>query len=42
MEYLDIRTADGKKTGQIKAREKVHEDGDLHGTSHVWIARKDE
>lgn len=42
MEYLDIRTADGKKTGQIKAREKVHEDGDLHGTSHVWIARKNE
>lgn len=42
MEYLDIRTKDGKKTGNIKEREKIHEDGDIHGTSHVWIVRKNE
>ena len=40
MEYLDIRTKDGKITGEVKERDKVHEDGDIHGTSHVWIARK--
>lgn len=42
MEYLDIRTKDGRRTGQIKERKKVHEDGDIHGTSHVWIARQNE
>ena len=41
MEYLDIRTSDGVPTGQVKEREKVHEDGDIHGTSHVWIVRAD-
>ncbi len=40
MEYLDIRTKDGKITGEVKERDKVHEDGDIHGTSHVWIALK--
>ena len=39
MEYLDIRTKDGRVTGEVKERTKVHEDGDIHGTSHVWIAR---
>lgn len=38
-EYLDIRTADGKVTGEVKARTAVHTDGDLHGTSHVWLIR---
>lgn len=42
MEYLDIRTPDGVPTGKVKEREKVHEDGDIHGTSHVWIAGIDE
>lgn len=40
MEYFDIRTADGKVTGQVKERSQVHRDGDLHGTSHVWLVRK--
>ena len=40
MEYLDIRNIDGTLTGKCKERGKVHKDGDLHGTSHVWIARK--
>jgi 8-oxo-dGTP diphosphatase len=42
MEYLDIRTSDGKVTGQVKERTLVHQDGDLHGTSHVWIIRHKE
>lgn len=40
MEYFDIRNSDGRITGEIKERTKVHEDGDLHGTSHVWIMRQ--
>lgn len=42
MEYFDIRNEDGTITGKVKERSKVHEDGDLHGTSHVWISRKNE
>lgn len=40
MELLDIRDREGRLTGQVKEREKVHEDGDLHGTSHVWVLRE--
>lgn len=40
MEYLDIRTPDGKVTGEIKERTLVHTDGDIHGTSHVWLIRR--
>lgn len=40
MEYFDIRNRDGSLTGRIKERTRVHEDGDIHGTSHVWIVRK--
>lgn len=40
MEYLDIRDEHGNLTGEVKERERVHADGDIHGTSHVWIARK--
>lgn len=39
MELLDIRDRQGKPTGEIKERERVHEDGDLHGTAHVWVLR---
>ncbi len=39
MELLDIRREDGSLTGEVKNRELVHRDGDLHGTSHVFIAR---
>ena len=42
MEYFDILNYDGTKTGIIKEREQVHTDGDLHGTSHIWIARRGE
>lgn len=39
MEYFDIRDKNGIPTGEVKERAKVHEDGDIHGTSHVWIIR---
>lgn len=31
------KTEAGK--GETKERELVHRDGDLHGTSHVWLVR---
>ena len=39
MELLDIRDQDGNITGIVKERSKIHRDGELHGTSHVWIVR---
>jgi 8-oxo-dGTP diphosphatase len=39
LEMFDIRTPDGKITGKVKERSLIHQDGDLHGTSHVWIIR---
>ena len=42
MEYLDIRDKNGNPTGVIKERSLVHADGDMHGTSHVWIVKKNE
>lgn len=39
MEYIDLRREDGSPTGEVKERALVHRDGDLHGTSHVWLVR---
>lgn len=39
MEFLDIVDAKGEPTGIVKERNKVHHDGDLHRTAHVWIVR---
>lgn len=39
-EYLDIVDETGEPTGEKKERSRVHRDGDLHRTSHVWIARR--
>lgn len=39
LEYLDIVDEKGIPTGYIKERTLMHRDGDLHRTSHVWIAR---
>lgn len=39
MEYIDLRREDGSPTGEVKERSLVHRDGDLHGTSHVWLVR---
>lgn len=42
MEFFDIRNKDGSLTGEVKERKLVHRDGDIHGTSHVWIVRPGE
>ncbi|MGI6108022.1 MAG: NUDIX domain-containing protein [Lachnospiraceae bacterium] len=40
LELLDIRNEDGSPTGLTRERACAHEEGTLHGTSHVWIARR--
>ncbi|MCM1495398.1 MAG: NUDIX domain-containing protein [Bacteroides sp.] len=42
MELLDIRREDGSLTGLTRERTLVHADGTIHGTSHVWIIRRQE
>lgn len=42
MELFDIVDENGEPTGITKERTKVHEDGDLHRTAHVWIFRDNE
>ncbi len=42
MEMFDIVDENGNPTGVVKERSKVHEDGDLHRTAHVWIVRDNE
>ena len=37
-EPFDIVLADGTPTGRVKARAKVHQDGDWHRALHVWVA----
>ncbi|MFQ9264942.1 MAG: NUDIX hydrolase [Clostridia bacterium] len=37
MEYIDIFDENNNPTGQIKEKEKAHEEGDFHRTAHVWI-----
>ena len=39
-ELFDIRDAEGRPTGEVKARALVHRDGDLHGASHIFIFRR--
>ena len=40
MEYLDICDEKGMPTGKTASREKVHREGLLHRTSHVWVIRR--
>lgn len=40
LELFDILEPDGTPTGRIRERTAVHRDGDLHGTSHVWVIRQ--
>lgn len=42
MELFDIRTKEGICTGEVRERTIAHDNGDLHGTSHVWIVRHTE
>ena len=40
LELFDERREDGSKTGVVMERSVAHRDGRLHGTVHVWLARK--
>lgn len=42
MEYLDIVDDNGNLTGQVEARDVVHEKGLQYRSSHVWVVRKKE
>lgn len=37
MDYLDVLDEFGKPTGEIKSRTAVHQDGDWHRGSHLWL-----
>lgn len=39
MELFDIRDRHGALTGIVRERSVAHEDGSIHGTSHIWIVR---
>lgn len=42
LEFFDVLDENGERTGRIKERSLVHEDGDMHGTSHIWVVRRTE
>lgn len=42
LEFFDVLDEEGNLTGRVKERSLVHEDGDLHRTSHIWVVRKTE
>ncbi|HHW69556.1 MAG TPA: NUDIX domain-containing protein [Tenericutes bacterium] len=37
MEYLDVLDQNGNKTGIVKDKKQVYNDGDWHRSIHVWI-----
>ncbi|MCI8482993.1 MAG: NUDIX domain-containing protein [Lachnospiraceae bacterium] len=39
LELLELCQEDGSLTGVVRERSMVHENGDLHRTSHIWILR---
>src|SRR5688572_23762833 len=40
-ELIDVLDAEGRSTGESKARWEVHRDGDWHRAAHVWVVRAD-
>lgn len=42
MEYLDIVDENGNPTGQVEARDVVHEKGLRYRSTHVWVVRRKE
>lgn len=40
-EFFDILDENGNKTGKIKSRSSVHQDGDWHRAEHIWIINED-
>ena len=41
MEYFDVLTEDGDKTGMRESRDEVHRDGAYHGSVHIWYLEED-
>jgi isopentenyldiphosphate isomerase len=41
-EPFDVIRANGMPTGRVKARARIHRDGDWHRAIHVWVAGRDE
>ena len=37
MEYIDVLDKNGNKTGIIKTKDEIYNDGDYHRTVHIWI-----
>lgn len=42
MEYFDVLTEYGDKTGMRESREEIHSDGSYHGSVHIWYVEDDE
>lgn len=42
LELLDVLDEEGNPTGVARERSLVHQNGDFHRTSHIWVARKKE
>lgn len=40
MEFLEIYTSNGLKTGKIESKSLIHKKGLFHSTVHVWIFTK--
>ena len=40
MELLDVLDEGGEPSGLVRERSMVHERGDYHRTSHVWVVRE--
>lgn len=39
VEYLDVLDANGKTTGETKARANIHREGDWHRCFHLWVVK---
>lgn len=37
LEYIDVLTPDGEKTGRVESRDDVHKKGLWHRTVHIWL-----
>lgn len=37
MELIDVLDKNGTKTGIVKTKKEIYEDGDYHRTAHIWI-----
>lgn len=42
MEYFELLDESGQKLGRCKERTRVHQDGDWHGGSHIWVVKREQ